>query len=61
VISEQDPYAKGWEAGLEQARRILSIRMDRPEEALSKIHDLLIQAHVVKKGEPARKTAGGHW
>ena len=55
---EKDHYAKGWEAGIEQARRILTARLDRPEEALSKIHDLLIEAHVVKQSGPARRTAG---
>ena len=63
MINDQDHYAKGWEAGVEQCRRILATRIDNAEEALSKIHDLLIQAHVVKQGGPAKKTAGrgSHW
>jgi hypothetical protein len=63
---KRDYYAMGWEAGVEQARRILTTRLDRPDEALSMIQGLLVKGHQVRNGGPARKVTvdgarGSHW
>lgn len=38
-----DLYAKGYEAGLEQARRAITQNLDEPRLALDQIHALLVE------------------
>lgn len=57
-MTDQDLYARGWESGVEQARRILSVRLDDPAEALSMIHDLLIDGHRSRKDRSAALKGG---
>ena len=45
VREGRDHYALGWEAGVEQCRRILSGRMADPAAALAMMSDLLIEGH----------------
>jgi hypothetical protein len=50
VASPDDLYAKGWDAALEQARRLLTQHLDRPDLALDRIHQLLIDGHRARRG-----------
>jgi hypothetical protein len=60
VGPSDDHYGRGWEAGLETARRILCTRLGAPEEALHEIQGLLVEGYGVRaEYSRAQRRRGG--